>query len=220
MLPLKMEIQSRYQRAMWMAALLILLGAIPVLIFLRSKLYDDQPLPTKVISKFLVSHRPIKTFSLNELFPSARFQSLFKVEGILPAAPLFDSEDLALLLSYSKNCQTRSPRIRSKALQKALIWHRWSCQDLKELPDDFFRSPPWVHPLGNSYVYLAFHQKDLTSFQPKNLRESYKLYSHILEWKSLNLVFNLELNQVEKILSELNAADIEALSQNNSVQIS
>lgn len=91
---------------------------------------------------------------------------LTKIENYVPHYDKYNVDDVQALYDYSLTC-TKSKNLKiNPKLQKAWDWQIFICKKGK-LPKDFFEKPPYIHPSGQSYSYLAAKE---SINAPKNLR--------------------------------------------------
>ena len=64
------------------------------------------------------------------------------------------------------------------------IWEEFRCGKRAFLPRDFFLTPPFLHPIGKSYVYLALQSKN-RSFENKTWVQSHLSFFHVKELPEL-----------------------------------
>lgn len=198
----------------WRIALISGIGLSLVLFgffWVKSRNFTKSDNPKDLISRFLLSNRPLTSFNLGDEFPGRKLNSLFKVEGLLPTTDTVDYHELSAILKYSKYCDQAIPSTKSPALQKELEWSKWKCKKIPQLPENFFRKEPWIHPLGDSYVYLAL--KADHSPYAKNLewQRQNQGFAHVLEWRELPLA----LTDLQKVFADLSPEKITSLSEGN-----
>lgn len=59
--------------------------------------------------------------------------------------------------SSNKDCfEDMNTLLSIAADRKVLIWEEYRCGRLRRLPNFFFNTPPFMHPVGKSYAYLSF----------------------------------------------------------------
>ena len=89
----------------------------------------------------------------------------------------------------------KSPNIE---LRKAMFWHQYICGKLPGLPKRFFLTRPLIHPLGSSYVYLAY-KSAIPAFS--GFLDTHKPYMHLQEMS--NLPSGLSLSKSEQVIMDL-----------------
>ncbi len=96
--------------------------------------------------------------------------------------------------------------------EKILIWEEFRCYKRTTLPRGFFVEPPYVHPSGFSYAFLAFSAA--RGFQSKSWVLSHLQYFHVKELHKvrrevgeLGGVFSILANLDEKTLSSIIQGD-------------
>jgi hypothetical protein len=59
--------------------------------------------------------------------------------------------------STNKDCfKDVNTLLNISADKKVMIWEEYRCGRLKRLPNFFFNTPPFMHPVGKSFAYLSF----------------------------------------------------------------
>ena len=106
----------------------------------------------------------------------------------------FPSNEERALYLFSKACKKKKQiSEKSSKLRKAWIWEEFRCGERLTLPPYFFKLPPYVHPSGMSYAYLAFS----SPFQKyRNLKW---IRHYVSEFKVS------ELKEVKKYIGKLNS---------------
>jgi hypothetical protein len=101
---------------------------------------------------------PDTILDFNVIFkaPELYTTSSFFTDLLLQGSPL-----KKLDFSDTTSCQFRDYPIllAFQAKQKYSLWFDFLCGQLKRLPDGFFEQPPFVHPSGTSYAWLAVKTK-------------------------------------------------------------
>src|SRR5690606_32447394 len=104
--------------------------------------------------------------------------------------------------------------------EKVFIWEEFRCNKRPQLPRGFFVEPPYVHPSGQSYAYLAF-ASGRGGFQNKSWVLSHLQYFHVNELKrvrhevgELGGVFGILANLDEKTLSAIIQGEGTVLTNN------
>lgn len=106
-------------------------------------------------------------------------------QNILPFYYIFDYQEIQSLQVLSKTCRSVKSK-RSSALLKVWQWEESRCSRYK-MSDDFFLNPPYFHPSGHSFAYLAqkniswvkdhlnlYHVFELSNFKILDLPSPYK----------------------------------------------
>jgi hypothetical protein len=108
----------------------------------------------KLKDEFVTSSRPSGILNLRYLFPTIDHLKLIdEIDEI-------EKNSKAEIYSGTGHCFLNSPSpLAFLKNQKAIIWDQYRCGLIKNLPEDFFQVPPFMHPAGQSYAYLAFKLK-------------------------------------------------------------
>ena len=135
----------------------------------------------ELITQFEKSHEAVRTLDIGEDYPSAQDRVLLDPNELMARTFAFPYAQLSKIYKYSISC-TNPPRteFQDAALKKAFLWARFVCGEVESLPEKFFKSRPWIHPLGESYVERAFKLDDKARARLPPLEGLVK-YMHILE---------------------------------------
>lgn len=97
-----------------------------------------------------------KSISLRVSFDHTRPEEpeLIKPTNFLPSYETYNLTEVQAIYEYSKKCETKNYFKRSATLRKAWQWQDFICKKLR-LPANFFETPPFLHPSGQSYSALA-----------------------------------------------------------------
>jgi len=122
---------------------------------------------------------PIGTINFNEIYYSPNHLELINPRYIINKLP-FNSVDY----SSNKRCFEDLTIIDQEDIyQKALLWEEYRC-GRRELISSFFLAPPFLHPSGHSYAYLAFSTKKSPYNKPSWIKNNLSLF-HLLELPSV-----------------------------------
>ncbi len=136
-------------------------------------------------------------------FPGA--SDVSRPETTLPFYFQFPRAEVDALLKYAGDCLP-SKEGRSSELAKAWLWEEHRCHPNRALPENFFRTPPLMHPSGVSYALLA------NKGVPWAL-ENLGLF-HLLEIKQLDLP---SLPGPSEILRNLDWQALDALAREEAI---
>lgn len=155
---------------------------------------------------FQYSVKPITIVNFNSLYFSRdQFQLL---------NPLFSmpesGADTSILYTSSNDCFKNLRGVVNAAnYEKFYLWEEYRCNKREKLPRGFFVEPPYVHPSGQSYSYLAF-ASGRGGFQNKSWVLSHLQYFHVKELKlvrrevgELGGIFGILANLDEKTLTSI-----------------
>lgn len=160
----------------------------------------------KLINKFIKDHQPITTFYVTQLAQARVDPLLLDPSSNLPQTHLYPYREIQALYRGIQTCNfPRSVSVENLDLRKAIFWHQFICGQVPRLPEGFFQSRPLIHPLGNSYVYLAY-KSGKSEFNNSKFLELYKAYMHIQEMNSLPSKLNL--NDAEKVIMDFGSSQI------------
>lgn len=101
--------------------------------------------------------------------------------------------------------------INQKDDEKSLLWEEYRCFKRDLLPLDFFERPPFLHPSGYSYTYLAFKLKIKDFYNISWAIEHQPLF-HIQELKEIKNYLG-KLSFPYDFLEQLGPEEISTLSK-------
>ncbi len=176
---------------------------------------NNQATPNDIVrviqSKVLFqnTHKPNAFLNISKLFGNNEF-----VELITPH-PKIDERDLIKArkkYSSKKNCFSNVlTLINSLKENKVLKWEEYRCGVRAHLPASFFSRPPYMHPSGISYAFLAIMVKN-SSFNSKEWIYNNLNYFHASELKDVRKfvgTFPVEFS----ILGEFDNLSLDSLSK-------
>lgn len=194
---------------MWLAAFLTLLS----LLFLGlSSFYHSEFILHRTVDKktvveiveiknnFVLSNRPLFQSSLRDLPQFSLDFELIDTAGLLPQTHQYPYPQIKALFAGMKNCHWPLLSDIHPSLTKAFTLQQYLCAQSSELPENFFERPPYLHPLGFSYVFQAFHT--IKEGDEKWLSR-YRNYTHVRELPYLKDEAKLELDAWSLLLSQL-----------------
>ncbi len=123
---------------------------------------------------------PLMIINFNSLYHN---QSLFQL--LDPVYVMGDENHRNLNYSRNDKCFKKlSSLLNRKNFEKVWIWEEFRCGKRSHLPASFFLSPPYVHPSGSSYAYLAFKSRNV-EYSRRDWAISFLPYFHVLELKEV-----------------------------------
>ena len=138
---------------------------------------------------FMDEHKSIATIDIDFFYPTISHLDLLKPKEFLKVAnwPI-----TASVAASSKQCRDvlAAKVVAGAFFKKEDIWEHYRCGLIKLLPENFFRVPPFVHPTGQSYAYLAY-----------SLNPIFKNKSWLIE--NMMLFHVRELSELQDIVGRL-----------------
>ncbi len=111
----------------------------------------------------------------------SRPASLFKYASLLPSLHQASFADSSAFVIFQQRCKTViSPKLHGTRWNKAIQWELYRCGRSQRLDPSFFQKPPFVHPLGHSYVYRAW-KTNHPMFRKSDWLEKHWQRMHVLE---------------------------------------
>jgi len=182
------------------------------------KPYESRPRDIVEIEKlkreFKKQYVPRMVVNLNSIYYSRDHFQLMN--------PFYNREEKLKELNVyesSKNCYTNiSSILNSVNYEKVLVWEEFRCGDRTSLPRDYLKNPPFMHPSGKSYAYLAFKLRKASYFSDLWVKK-HLFYFHVSEFKYLKSYLS-DIGGVFEILSKLANNSLDALVKGNEFVLS
>lgn len=170
---------------------------------------EDQQAIDLIRSQFQRDVPPRLTFNLNATYyTKEHFQLLAPLYSL--GGPLRD-EDKDVFATSGKCFEQLSKLLNTQNYEKVWIWEEFRCGQRVFLPENFFSKPPFLHPSGRSYAYLAY----LTG-QP-HFRTVYWINSNLAHFHvgELELIKKSlpELYPPFNVLESLNSEEVSSLAK-------
>ncbi len=138
--------------------------------------------------EFRINHSPELIINFNSLYSSREHLELIKPIAHLGARGVLSSN---VLYSSNENCFKDIYNITdSSNYEKVILWEEYRCGRRKRLPKVFFSSPPFVHPSGQSYAYLAYVNNQAPYNTRKWIEKNFQ-YFHLSEFKRIQMTKSL-----------------------------
>lgn len=153
----------------------------------------SAPILQQEIQKFIKTNTAIDHFRIDNI------SEFIDPQNALPFYFKFDYQEILELQKLSTTCKINHYK-RSEKLIKTWLWEEARCGH-RTLNLDFFQSPPYFHPTGNSFAFLA-------KKNPQWIKEHLNLF-HVAELKELNIP---DLPAPYKYLTALEINSMTALS--------
>ena len=170
----------------------------------------DQRTVTKIQqlkNDFIKTTDPLYTFHITELSQARVDPALLDPGSNLPRTHRYPYREIQALFQGMQTCRfPRSVSLENIELRKAMFWHQFICGKLPGLPKRFFLTRPLIHPLGSSYVYLAY-KSTIPEFKKLGFLETHKPYMHLQEMS--NLPSGLNLTQAEQVIMDLDPIQLQ-----------
>lgn len=107
---------------------------------------------TKIKREFKDKTPLAQTLNIEELAVSLASSELADPQTMLPQIHRLELSEATRFHQLTQDCSSASQTtFRDKSLQKAYIWHSYNCKHIARLPDNFFETPPFIHPFGGSF---------------------------------------------------------------------
>ncbi len=158
-------------------------------------------------NEFIKKNKPLQIFHITELSQARVDPVLLDPGSNLPKTHRYPYREIQALFQGMKTCRfPRSVSLKNIELRKAMFWHQFICGKLPRLPKRFFRTRPLIHPLGSSYVYLAY-KSSISQFKNIEFLATHKAYMHLQEMSYLPS--GLSLSKAEKVIIDLKPTQLE-----------
>ncbi|MBT7609068.1 MAG: DUF3404 domain-containing protein [Bacteriovoracaceae bacterium] len=147
---------------------------------------------------------PLMIVNFNSLYFN---QNLFHL--LDPVSILGDERHKQLNYSQDKDCfKNLRSLLNRENFEKVWIWEEFRCGKRSNLPNSFFVNPPYIHPSGSSYTYLAF-KSNKYKFRQRNWIIAHLPYFHVIELKDLKTA----IGTLGGIYNFLQTLDVNALRE-------
>ncbi|MCO4781663.1 MAG: DUF3404 domain-containing protein [Candidatus Cloacimonetes bacterium] len=157
--------------------------------------------------QFLILNKPIQVMHLEH---TAQFQidpELINPSSNLPHTHEYPYAQIINLYKGIETCiWTPNYRNLEPGILKARLWHQFECDPSRKLPQKFFKIPPYLHPSGSSYAYLAY-KSGIRSLKTKQWLHKYRNYFHLLELNHISK--NIPLSRLQTLLADFTSSEIE-----------
>lgn len=153
---------------------------------------------------FMENNSSLLTLDLDYFYPTIAHLDLLKPKESLK---LNDWSKSASIASSSKECRDvfKIKGLLDNRFKKEEIWEQYRCGVLRFLPVGFFRIPPFVHPVGKSYAYLAFSLNP--SFRTRDWLLDHMMLFHLSELSDVQDVIG-KLPSLFQYLAMMNEANL------------
>lgn len=147
---------------------------------------------------------PQSIVNFNSLYFSPEQFKLLSPTNTIPEA----GTDNSILYSTTKNCfKGFTKLINTENFEKVWVWEEYRCGGRSFLPASFFTDPPYMHPSGKSFAYLAFNLKK-GGYDKKAWVKNHLSYFHTMELERLRI----DMGELGGIFSILGRLDEDALT--------
>lgn len=159
---------------------------------------------TGIKSDFQRRVAPQSIVNFNSLYFSPEQFKLLNPVNTMPE----HGSDKSILYSTSAKCfKGFTKLISTENFEKVWLWEEYRCGGKNFLPSSFFSDPPYIHPSGKSFAYLAYNLKK-GGYGKKDWVKGHLAYFHVEELKQLEA----EVGELGGIFSILGGLDSEVLS--------
>lgn len=177
----------------------------------------------QIKNEFQQLEKPVQELNIEKFRQQRIAKDLIDPQTTLPQYSSFPFEEVSSLHKYAQSCKNGSSlQLKSKDLQKAVIWQRFVCEDSSRLPSDFFSMKPMMHPSGASYIALAL-RSGRKEFMEPNWIEKNQNKLHLLEvvnqFSNTNSEIRLSAWELQNILNNepfVRNKDFVLMAQQNS----
>ncbi len=172
---------------------------------------DDIFLIERFKQEFEETTRPHSVINFQALIDGPHQRELFDPDSILIGGEDGGSSSYSTSLGCRSNLTVD---LKKLPFEKVLLWEEFRCYRLVQLPSRFFSSPPYMHPSGHSYAWLAWKMKGHI-FNEKNWALEHKQFFHIHELKFLKKEYG-GLGKLYNLLSELDSDNLISINKGES----
>ncbi len=143
--------------------------------------------------------------SLKDLLKLRSSSDLIFPEKFFPQLSELDPAIQTLIADGNSCNEAQAKPNQSSAVQKLIEWTQFNCGQTVQLPNDFFERPPYLHPLGGSWVLFASHSGN-SLFKSPDWMTAHLKWTHLLElseFTSSNSLTPLERRLVHLLPTQL-----------------
>jgi len=135
----------------------------------------------------------------------------FKLTSPIYALPEFDRTDPSFY-AHPGDCFKGVPELQGLfGHRKLVVWEELRCGMRTGLPEEFFEEPPFLHPSGSSFMYLAYLTGSPRFREMNWIIDRLPLF-HVRELKNITELKG-RLRGVFLILSELSEEELESIAR-------
>lgn len=173
--------------------------------FVLSRTVDEKTVAeiVEIKNRFVFNTKPLLRASIRDLPQFSHDFELVEPAGALPKTHLYPYQQVKILFEGMKTCRWPSMSSIHPHLEKAIFFQQYLCEQQQTLPADFFLKPPFLHPLGFSYVHQAFSTQRPEFRNPEWLKK-HKDYVHVSELRFFRE--SVKLNEWQLLISRLSDA--------------
>lgn len=173
----------------------------------------------RIKENFKATAHPTEEIVLQLLFPQGFGNTFIDPEQTIVQSRNYSFEIIQKLYKSLQFCDgIKFQNIEDQSLLKATKWIDFKCKKISKLPPNFFDTAPFFFPLGQSYAYLAFENKEALGFE-KDWFKDHLPFFHVTELKYLESL-GLDLEKSRKKMSELNLDSLQAIAKGEDLIIS
>lgn len=173
---------------------------------------------SKLKSDFLEENRPLSVIDFKTLYYSKDYQKLIK-----PISASVETKGKAedkTLYYTSELCFENIYRyLNMENYEKVWMWEEFRCRARDKLPPKFFAHPPFIHPTGHSFAFLAFLTGRDEFKVPKWIVDNIT-YFHVGELPKLKKTIKGDGHGVYDILIDLDESFLNKLFQGRDIILS
>lgn len=162
---------------------------------------------------------PTEQIVLHSLFPQGYGHTFIDPEQTIIQNRNYSFETIQKIYKNLHFCsEINLQNIEDHSLTKATQWIEFKCKKTSRLPPNFFETAPFFFPLGQSYAYLAFENKERLGFETDWFKAHLPFF-HVTELKYLENL-KLDLEKSRKKLSELPLDSLQGIARGDDLIIS
>lgn len=144
-------------------------------------------------------YAPLLRLDLNNDYPTPSHVELLKAPKIISTRTTDPNV---------KNClKNKFNQMRTEFLDKETLWLSFRCKHIRELPKDFFKTAPYMHPNGSSYAYMFYTMLERSSSKQRwyliNARYMHLNELKTISWplsQSFQFLYSIDQNIINRIL--------------------
>jgi len=142
---------------------------------------EDAALITQIKRDFQSEVSPIAIVNFSSLYHTKEQVQLLDPVYLMPSP----ESDRAIRYSSEEGCfRNLDNLVNREGFEKVWLWEEFRCGRRKTLPRSFFEKPPYIHPSGKSYAFLAFETERM-GFRTRDWVVQNLSFFHVLEYDVL-----------------------------------
>ena len=145
-------------------------------------------------------YTPLLRLDLNSEFPSSSHLDLLKIPQISPSTVSSPNPENCLRNKFNE--------LRSEFLDKETLWLGYLCHHINELPQEFFKTAPFMHSNGKSFANMYYsilpRGNEKQRWYLKNAKFMHLSELKIISWplsQSSQFLYSIDQDVIDRIIN-------------------